>query len=185
MLRPLNTAGLDISTRALLLSLLQSLHAHNSPHIILGMRPQDPIPDWTSHLALIYKDGTVHAGKKEEVLSAASGTLHHGWNASPQVSGTAVDDSSAPVIDLAGVNVTYGDRRVSLHPHSTLVNNREAENINPGSEEYQLDRTCKLSMASHRSQWCWKDNIAGHDNRRAPPVVHTVLQAHAVLPAAL
>lgn len=77
------------------------------------MRPQDPVPEWTTHLALIYKDGTVHAGKKDEVLTAASGTLHRGWNAPTQSSTKVADDSGQIVIELAGVNVAYGERKVS------------------------------------------------------------------------
>ena len=78
------------------------------------MRPQDPVPDWTTHLALIYNDGKVHTGRKEEVLSAAHGTLHRGWNAPTQSTTKHVDETAEAVIELAGVNVSYGERKVSV-----------------------------------------------------------------------
>ncbi|KAI0090883.1 P-loop containing nucleoside triphosphate hydrolase protein [Irpex rosettiformis] len=104
--------GLDIATRSHVLGLLQSLHAENSPHIILGMRPQDPIPDWTTHLALIRKDGTVHTGPKEAILDAEGDTLHSGWTAPPEVSHKPTKEASEAVVHLSGVNVAYGDRKV-------------------------------------------------------------------------
>ena len=95
-----------------MLDLLQSLHSENSPHIILGMRPQDPIPEWTTHLALTRKDGTVLTGPKEEVVAAESSTLHPGWTAATKNDHKLVNEAVEPVIQLAGVNVAYGDRKV-------------------------------------------------------------------------
>ncbi|KAI0300031.1 P-loop containing nucleoside triphosphate hydrolase protein [Multifurca ochricompacta] len=44
--------GLDFKTRPRLLSLLHSLHASNNSRIIIGLRLQDPIPEWITHIAL-------------------------------------------------------------------------------------------------------------------------------------
>jgi hypothetical protein len=108
-------AGLDIATRGLVLSLLQSLHVRNAPHFILGMRPQDPIPEWTTHLALIREDGTVHTGHKEEVLAAAANTkLHPGWTPPEAAQHGHNRDSGEVLASLAGVNVAYSDRKVEL-----------------------------------------------------------------------
>lgn len=107
------TAGLDVQTRALVLSLLQTLHEENKPHIVLGMRPQDPIPDWTTHLALIQGDGTVHTGAKQDVLETAAGNmLHSGWK--PPVAGHAekAKHQGEALISLSGISVSYGERKV-------------------------------------------------------------------------
>ncbi|KAI0688994.1 P-loop containing nucleoside triphosphate hydrolase protein [Cytidiella melzeri] len=112
--------GLDVSTRGQVLSLLQSLHNDNSPHIILGMRPQDPIPEWTTHLAMIRKDGTVHTGTKGEVADSVTGSVHQGWSPHPQTHHKHASEPTEAVIHLAGVNVTYGDRKVLKNIHWTI-----------------------------------------------------------------
>ncbi|KAG2050943.1 hypothetical protein BDR06DRAFT_625528 [Suillus hirtellus] len=38
--------GLDVNTRPILLNVLRSLHESRSPRIIVGLRIQDPVPDW-------------------------------------------------------------------------------------------------------------------------------------------
>lgn len=79
----------------------------------MGMRPQDPLPDWTTHLALIRKDGTVHTGKKDEVLDAASHEpLHQGWTPPTELTRAAKEGADI-VVSLAGVSVSYGEREVS------------------------------------------------------------------------
>ena len=75
------------------------------------MRPQDPVPEWTTHLALIRKDGTVHTGRKQDVLDAAAETLHRGWDA-PSIQTKETVNTGEAIIDLAGVNVAYGNRKV-------------------------------------------------------------------------
>ena len=109
-------AGLDVTTRAMVLSLLQNLHAKNSPHIIVGMRAQDPIPDWTTHLAVIHKDGRIHTGSKKDVLNApSSASLHAGWKATEHATHKPTSKNEEEIIRLSGVSVTYGDRKASLH----------------------------------------------------------------------
>lgn len=112
-----------MNTRSLVLTLLHSLHIHNNPHIIMGMRPQDPLPDWTTHLALIRKDGTVHTGKKDDVLDAASHeSLHQGWTP-PAESSRAAKEGADIVVSLSGVSVSYGKRKVSTtsFPHPIIA----------------------------------------------------------------
>ena len=112
------SAGLDISTRSLVLSLLRALHVANKPHIILGMRPQDPIPDWTTHLALIRKDGTVLTGPKDHILGKADrdgvtySAVHLVQSSQQEAPRATTDDHSGALVHMAGVNVAYGDRKV-------------------------------------------------------------------------
>ena len=83
------------------------------------MRPQDPIPDWTTHLALIREDGTVHTGNKQEVLDAAVNTkLHPGWKPPKSSEQAHKHDVGNAVVSLSGVNVSYGDRKVSHTTHN-------------------------------------------------------------------
>ena len=77
------------------------------------MRPQDPIPAWTTHLALIRPDGTIHTGEKQKVLDAAAHIKVHQsslpQNPEPSAHRREMGDV---VVNLAGVSVSYGDRKV-------------------------------------------------------------------------
>ncbi|KAG1824019.1 hypothetical protein EV424DRAFT_745195 [Suillus variegatus] len=61
-------AGLDVNTRPILLNVLRSLHESLSPRIIMGLRIQDPVPDWISHIALV-TGKTILTGVKYEIMS--------------------------------------------------------------------------------------------------------------------
>ncbi|KAG4413695.1 hypothetical protein IFR04_013164 [Cadophora malorum] len=61
--------GLDPPTLLSLSPMLHGLAEANSPRLVLSLRPQDPIPDWITHL--VYLKGNCEVafqGEKEEVL---------------------------------------------------------------------------------------------------------------------
>ncbi|KAK7957744.1 ABC transporter [Apiospora saccharicola] len=61
--------GLDPPTVAGLSPLLRDMASTASPRLVLTARPQDPIPDWITHLLYLRADCQVGAmGRKEEVL---------------------------------------------------------------------------------------------------------------------
>ena len=61
--------GLDPPTVAGLSPLLHGLAAAASPRLVLSARPQDPIPDWITHLACLRSDCQVAAmGERDVVL---------------------------------------------------------------------------------------------------------------------
>ncbi|KAF7547127.1 hypothetical protein G7046_g9105 [Stylonectria norvegica] len=61
--------GLDPPTVAGLSPLLQSLAEQSSPRLVLSARPQDPLPEWVTHLVYLRTDCQVGSmGPKEEVL---------------------------------------------------------------------------------------------------------------------
>jgi len=45
--------GLDPPTSTMLSPLLKSLAHNNAPRLILGLRPQDPLPEWITHTVLL------------------------------------------------------------------------------------------------------------------------------------
>jgi ABC-type molybdenum transport system ATPase subunit/photorepair protein PhrA len=66
--------GLDPPTLATLSPLLHGLASANAPRLVLTLRPQDPIPDWITHL--IYLSGNCQVaflGRKEDFLHALRG----------------------------------------------------------------------------------------------------------------
>ncbi len=89
------------------------------------MRLQDPLPDWTTHLALVHKDGSVETGKKQDVLSKNTLVFGHHLpsNSIPLHSSTHKSKDAEALVDLDDVSVTYGNRKVSLkHAHDLLLN---------------------------------------------------------------
>jgi ABC-type molybdenum transport system ATPase subunit/photorepair protein PhrA len=61
--------GLDPPTVVKLSQVLRDLAYRSSPMLILALRPQDPIPDWITHLAILGKGHTVALmGEKRAVL---------------------------------------------------------------------------------------------------------------------
>lgn len=62
--------GLDPPTLMSLSPLLHGLAKANDPRLVLTLRPQDPIPDWITHLLYLRPEcEVVFSGPKEEVLS--------------------------------------------------------------------------------------------------------------------
>ncbi|KAH8103458.1 P-loop containing nucleoside triphosphate hydrolase protein [Cristinia sonorae] len=103
--------GLDAPTRGLVLSLLQKLHfSVKPPHVIVGSRMQDPIPDWTTHVALITGRGTVKVGRKEEVISTYTSSSHC-WTP-PIDASRPKHESEEVLVDMSNLNVSYGNRKV-------------------------------------------------------------------------
>ncbi|KAI0364005.1 P-loop containing nucleoside triphosphate hydrolase protein [Pilatotrama ljubarskyi] len=86
--------GLDVKSRKILLDLLQELkRTRAAPHVIMGLRAQDPLPDWTTHVALI-KDG----GHTPSAGSSDSNYKHR--------------QQGDPLVDMSGVTVQYGTRTI-------------------------------------------------------------------------
>lgn len=63
--------GLDPLTQTTLSPLLHELSRANSPRLILSLRPQDPIPDWITHMMYVRTNARVeHQGLRDDVLEA-------------------------------------------------------------------------------------------------------------------
>ena len=82
--------GLDPPTLVTLSPILQDLAIRSSPLLLLALRPQDPIPDWITHLAILGENHTVALmGVKDQVLFAlyrwAAGLQHDPRNRAPLV----------------------------------------------------------------------------------------------------
>ncbi|EXJ84678.1 hypothetical protein A1O3_05348 [Capronia epimyces CBS 606.96] len=61
--------GLDPPTLVTLSPMLRELAYRSSPLLVLGLRPQDPIPDWITHLVILGQNHSVALmGEKNQVL---------------------------------------------------------------------------------------------------------------------
>lgn len=115
--------GLDVNTRPILLNVLRSLHESRSPRIIMGLRMQDPVPDWISHIALVTGE-TILTGVKDEIMSKHA--EHHAKEAENRTASTTQSylqpglDHGKPVVDMRDVNVSYGPRKVLKNINWTI-----------------------------------------------------------------
>jgi ABC-type molybdenum transport system ATPase subunit/photorepair protein PhrA len=87
--------GLDPPTVAGLSPLLHGLASKASPRLVLSARPQDPIPDWITHLVYLRGDCQVGAiGEKAVVLEGLRSYVRGVWN------GTLKEDEKMAVHNL-------------------------------------------------------------------------------------
>ncbi|KAJ7583002.1 P-loop containing nucleoside triphosphate hydrolase protein [Mycena floridula] len=101
--------GLDVQNRPTLLEVLHSLQNSDSgPRIIMGLRSQDPVPGWITHLALVKEDRLL-TGEKSHILTELARANATNVS-SPPVRHTT--KSGQLVADLKNVNVKYGPREV-------------------------------------------------------------------------
>ena len=122
------TVGLDPPTQAALPPLLFDLARASSPRLLLALRPQDPVPDWITHL--IYLNPSLHVeyqGIKEEVLGKLGVRMVESLpdqifpkSTSPVgdlVKGTTVypksfNGAGEPIVQMKNVIIKYGDKKV-------------------------------------------------------------------------
>jgi ABC-type molybdenum transport system ATPase subunit/photorepair protein PhrA len=107
-------AGLDAHMRPALLNLLYKLHETRQPRVLMGLRIQDPVPDWISHVAFV-RNGRVSVGRKEDVLvEEAERTLGQPMPSYAQkieVQQKASEQKQL-LVEMKEVNVKYHTRHV-------------------------------------------------------------------------
>jgi len=93
------------------MDLLGEFHRQNDPHIIIGLRPQDPLPDWITHIAFV-QDDTVISGSIDDreiiKLRSASATLGTSQSVHVRSQGSA----GKTLVEINSLNVGYNGRKV-------------------------------------------------------------------------
>ena len=110
-------AGLDVENRFKVLELLKELHAAKKPRIIMGLRMQDEIPDWITHIAFADK-GKVRVGGKDEILRSLQRHVTMEYGNTAQVNQPTVRDQGSGgrvVVAIEGANIQYGQRKVCAY----------------------------------------------------------------------
>ncbi|KAL2761094.1 hypothetical protein ACRALDRAFT_1059231 [Sodiomyces alcalophilus JCM 7366] len=88
--------GLDPPTVASLSGLLRSMAERAAPRLVLTARPQDPIPEWITHLIYLRSDCQVGSmGEKDVVMEGLRKYVTGVWK------GTLAEDETLPVRALA------------------------------------------------------------------------------------
>ncbi|KAK1598169.1 ABC transporter [Colletotrichum navitas] len=93
--------GLDPPTVASLSPLLQSLAERQCPRLVLSVRPQDPLPEWITHLIYLRSDCQISSmGPKDIVLEGLRKYVRGVWNGGLQ------EDEKLPVHSLVEMGKT-------------------------------------------------------------------------------
>jgi ABC-type molybdenum transport system ATPase subunit/photorepair protein PhrA len=99
--------GLDPPTVAGLSPLLRELAEKSSPRLVLSARPQDPLPEWITHLLYLRTDCQVGAmGDKETVLEGLRKYVRGVWG------GGLGEDGNMPVHALGEMGRTLTEKGV-------------------------------------------------------------------------
>lgn len=96
----------------------------NSPHILLGMRPKDPIPEWITHIALVTPDHTMRTGPKAEMEDILK-YQHQTQVAIPGKPSGRRERKKAgyELVKIEDLSVSYGPREVLKNVNWTIYEN--------------------------------------------------------------
>ncbi|KAK1252772.1 hypothetical protein MKX08_003959 [Trichoderma sp. CBMAI-0020] len=126
--------GLDPPTVTGLSPLLESLAEKANPRLVLSARPQDPLPEWITHLVYLRMDCQIESmGPKEVVLDGLKKYIQ-----GVKVGGLA-EDEKLPIHTLADIGrVLSKDSAAHSHdqsePCSTSASFNSQQAINPNAE---------------------------------------------------
>lgn len=116
--------GLDPTATQTVSDVLESVPPR--PHVILGLRFQDELPKWITHIAITNEEGIINSGKKEELSDELEKLRmeNHDWHLK-QLESQAESiatmkklfshkdvDKSVPLLDLQKVTVSYKGQEV-------------------------------------------------------------------------
>jgi hypothetical protein len=78
----------------------------------MGLRLQDPIPEWITHIALVH-GGRVTTGEKAAILEKLNLHTHEADRSVATVRNRDPSAGSDVLVDMQNLNVRYHERHVS------------------------------------------------------------------------
>ncbi|RBQ78185.1 hypothetical protein FVER53590_06340 [Fusarium verticillioides] len=132
--------GLDPPTVSGLSPLLHSLAERASPRLVLSARPQDPVPDWITHLIYLRTDCQVGSmGPKEEVLDGLKKYVRGVRK------GGLTEDEKLPLHSLVDIGrVLPSNASTEASGNLGEASYKELEPINPKAEPLVEMNGCKV-----------------------------------------
>lgn len=159
--------GLDPPTVAGLSPLLHALASNASPRLVLSARPQDPIPEWITHLVYLRADCQVGAmGEKKTVLDGLRKYVRGVWN------GALVEDDKMAVHNVIQVGKTLTAK--GIQGHALMGDNAVSQ------DDTQVDKTgidvprsigeplvemegCQVQYRGQIALGNWKEQVNGRE----------------------
>ncbi|KAH3676137.1 hypothetical protein WICMUC_002159 [Wickerhamomyces mucosus] len=109
--------GLDPKATELVSEVLKALPPN--PYVVLGLRYQDELPEWITHLAIVDETGILHQGSVDNLtvhLESVRGDAHH-WNKDRKSKIQKIDNikrtfktppkETTPLLEFKNVSVSY------------------------------------------------------------------------------
>ncbi|RGP60171.1 mitochondrial repair [Fusarium longipes] len=148
--------GLDPPTVSGLSPLLHSLVEKASPRLVLSARPQDPLPDWITHLVYLRTDCQVGSmGPKEEVLEGLKKYVQGVRK------GGLVEDEKLPLHSLIDIGrVLPSAASTDGHVHAEQSSFKELEPKNPNAEPLVEMDGCKVQYRGKVALGNWTQQTA-------------------------
>lgn len=125
--------GLDPPTVKGLSPVLEALAEKSSPRLVLSARPQDPLPEWITHLVYLRSDCQVGSmGPKDEVLDGLR-TYVKGVK-----KGGLVEDKRLPIAALSDIGRILG-KSTGDHSYDAQKTNQQASKSASGQKEALIE----------------------------------------------
>lgn len=159
--------GLDPPTVAALSPLLHALATNANPRLVLSARPQDPIPDWITHLVYLRADCQVEAiGEKETVLDSLRRYVRGVWN------GALVEDEKLAVHNVVQVGKTLTAKGIQgealmgdevANKDKTQVANAMVDTPRVIGEPLVEMEGCQVQYRGQVALGNWKEQVNGSE----------------------
>lgn len=143
--------GLDPPTVTGLSPLLRDLADKASPRLVLSARPQDPVPEWVTHLMYLRTDCQVSAmGPKEEVLDGLKKYVQG------VRTGALSEDAKLPIHSLVDIGrVLPSSLSSDAHEHDVSKTYKGLEPVNPEAEPLVEMDGCRVQYRDRVALGNW------------------------------
>lgn len=152
--------GLDPPTVSSLSPLLQSLAEKSSPRLVLSARPQDPLPEWITHLIYLRTDCQIGSmGPKEEVLDGLQKYVHG------VKSGALTEDETMPTQPLAEVGRVLPSDGKSHGANASAVSVQALKPVNEAAEPLVEMDGCQIRYGDKIALGNWTQTVDGAEKK--------------------
>lgn len=152
--------GLDPPTVSGLSPLLESLANKASPRLVLTARPQDPLPDWITHLVYLRTDCQIGSmGPKEEVLDGLKKYLQG------VKSGALKEDITIPTEPLAEIGSVLVGSANAGYRSALAASTQALQPVNALAEPLVQMDGCQINYGPKIALGNWSQVVNGQEKR--------------------
>ncbi|KAK9455345.1 P-loop containing nucleoside triphosphate hydrolase protein [Dipodascopsis uninucleata] len=188
--------GLDPAATSSLSDMLGELAPN--PHVILGLRVHEPIPEWISHLAIVDDSGIVASGIKSDVSGIVKDIVEKrskfvaGYSFDFKANGMTLSKlDSDEIINIDNITIAYRGK-VVLKELNWTVRRGERWHLR-GNNGTGKSTLLSLLTADHPQSWNSKISIFGEPRRAGKhnyfsinkTIGHASPEIHAIFPKSL
>lgn len=150
--------GLDPPTVAGLSPLLKSLAEKSTPRLVLSARPQDPIPEWITHLLYLRTDCQVgYMGLKEDVLEGLRKYV------TGVKTGTLVEDVLLPTQPLAEIGQVVSKPEDVTQNHDSVSKTTAPDPTNSLADVLVDMDGCQIRYGDKIALGNWSQTVNGKE----------------------